>query len=107
MAQKIKRDSRILKEMHETARGLKRAGFIDKRRMQEFDALCLATVPEYDQEDVKRIRAKANVSQAVLAAILNTSVSAVQKWETGEKRPGGPSAKLLHLLERRGLEGLV
>jgi DNA-binding transcriptional regulator YiaG len=36
--------SRILAEMHETARGLHRAGAIDKRTMCEFDALCLPPV---------------------------------------------------------------
>jgi len=35
------------------------------------------------------------MSQAVFAAVLNTSVSTVQKWEIGEKRPSGPSLKLL------------
>ncbi len=34
-----KRKSRILEEMHETARGLHTVGLIDKRRMREFDAL--------------------------------------------------------------------
>ncbi|HLR13312.1 MAG TPA: type II toxin-antitoxin system RelE/ParE family toxin, partial [Burkholderiaceae bacterium] len=35
-----KRNSRILDEMHETARGLHSAGLISKRRMGEFEALC-------------------------------------------------------------------
>ena len=32
-------DSRIIDEMHETARGLHRIGLIDKRRMNELDAV--------------------------------------------------------------------
>ena len=43
------------------------------------------------------------LSQAVFAVVLNTSLSTVQKWETGAKRPGGPSLKLLNLIERKGL----
>ncbi|WP_197722812.1 hypothetical protein [Sulfurivermis fontis] len=35
-----KRNSRILREMHETARDLHRIGLIDDKRMAEFDALC-------------------------------------------------------------------
>jgi putative transcriptional regulator len=46
---------------------------------------------------------RANISQAVLAAVLNTSVSTVQKWEIGEKQPNGPSLKLLSLIERKGV----
>ena len=41
-----KRKSRILEEMHETARGLHTAELIDKRRMCEFDALCHLDVNE-------------------------------------------------------------
>jgi len=47
------------------------------------------------------------MSQAVFAAILNTSVSTVQKWEVGKKRPSGPSLKLLNVIERKGLEALA
>ena len=47
------------------------------------------------------------MSQAVLASILNTSLSTVRKWEIGEKHPSGPSLKLLDLLERKGLEAVL
>jgi len=47
------------------------------------------------------------VSQAALAAILNTSLSTVRQWEIGEKRPSGPSVKLLNLLDRKGLQALL
>ena len=107
MAKKYKNNSRILKEMHESAGGLLKAGVIDKRRMQTFDALCLETVPEYSAEDVKRIRAKIKVSQSVLAAIMNTSVSAVRQWENGQKHPGGAASKLLSVLDRKGMEALA
>lgn len=46
------------------------------------------------------------MSQAVFAAVLNTSVSTVQKWEIGEKRPNGPSLKLLNVIERKGADAL-
>jgi hypothetical protein len=43
----------------------------------------------------------------VFAAVLNTSVSTVQKWEIGEKRPSGPSLKLLNVIERKGIKALA
>jgi putative transcriptional regulator len=43
----------------------------------------------------------------VFAAYLNTSLSTVQKWERGQKKPNGPSLKLLNLVERKGLEVLA
>jgi putative transcriptional regulator len=51
--------------------------------------------------------ARARMSQAVFAAVLNTSVSTVQKWEIGEKRPSGPSLKLLDVIDRKGIEALA
>ena len=99
--------SRILAAVHETASDLHNAGFIDLRRMREYDALCLAPVPEYSSKKIRALRTRHKLSQAVLAAVLNTSLSTVRQWEIGDKHPSGPSLKLLNLLERKGLEALI
>jgi putative transcriptional regulator len=102
-----KRKSRILDEMHETARGLHNAGLISKRRMSEFESLCHLDVEEMPPQRIRRLRESSNLSQAVFAAVLNTSLSTVQKWELGDKKPSGPSLKLLTLIERKGLEAVL
>lgn len=107
MATKRKAASKILSVAHEGARDLHKAGFIDKRRMQEYDALCLAPVPVYSKTKIRALRDRHNLSQSVLAAVLNTSLSTVRQWEIGEKHPSGPSLKLLNLLDRKGLEALI
>jgi putative transcriptional regulator len=107
MIRKNKPKNRILEAVHETAGDLHRLGFIDKRKMREFDALCLAPVPDYTGEKIKAIRKRYKLSQAVLASVLNISLSTVRQWEIGEKHPSGPSLKLLDLLERKGLEVLI
>jgi putative transcriptional regulator len=99
--------SRILSEMSETAAGLVRAGVVDKQTMKEFDALALAPVRDLSPKQIRAIRAQSRMSQAVFAAILNTSVSTVQKWEIGEKRPSGPSLKLLDVIQRKGIEAVA
>jgi putative transcriptional regulator len=48
-----------------------------------------------------------DISQAVFAAYLNASISTVQKWENGDKKPSGAAARLLSVIERKGLEVLV
>ena len=93
--------------MHETATDLHRLGFIDQRKMRKYDALCLAPIPAYDSEKIRALRERYQLSQTVLASLLNTSASAVRQWELGDKHPSGPSQKLLHLLERKGLEALI
>jgi len=99
-----KRKTRILDEMHETARGLHGTGLISKRRMGEYDALCHLDVHDMPPLKIKSMREGVRLSQAVFAAVLNTSVSTVQKWEVGDKKPSGPSLKLLNLIARKGLE---
>ena len=76
-----KRNSRILGEMRETARGLHGAGLISKRRMGKFEALCNLDLHEIPSQQIKALRERADVSQADFAAVLNTSLSMVQKRE--------------------------
>ena len=104
---KTKAKSRLFEAVHETASDLHRLGFIDKRKMSKFDALCLSPVPEYDSQKIRALRDQLQLSQAVLAAVLNTSLSTVRKWEIGDKHPSGPSLKLLNLLDRKGLEAIL
>lgn len=99
--------SPILEAVHETARDLSRLGLIEKRTMHKYDALCLVPLEAFDAEKIKQLRLSRNLSQAVLAAVLNTSPSTIRKWEAGEKRPSGPSLKLLNLLARKGLAGVA
>ena len=103
----MKHKSRLLEAVHETARDLSELGFIDKRALNRYDALCIEPVPEYSPEQIRTLRDRYRISQAVLAAILNTSLSTIQKWEIGEKHPGGPSLKLLNILDRKGIEVLI
>ncbi|MFM2111979.1 MAG: hypothetical protein RLZZ271_639 [Pseudomonadota bacterium] len=42
--------------------------------------------------------------QVVFAKLLNISLSTVQKWEIGQKRPTGTALKLLRLVQQRGIE---
>lgn len=102
-----KTKSKILAAVHETAQGLHKAGVMDQLTLREFDQLCVPPVEPLGPEQIKHIREATRVSQAVFARLLNTSVSTVQKWEIGQKRPTGTALKLLHLVQRRGIEVVV
>ena len=99
-----KTKSAILEAVHETAKGLHKAGVMDQVTMREFDQMCLPPVEPLEPKQIKEIREATRVSQAVFARLLNTSLSTVQKWEIGQKRPTGTALKLLHLVQKRGLE---
>ncbi len=102
-----KTKSTILEAVHDTAKGLHKADVLDQVTLREFDRLCLPPIEPLGPEQIKQIREATRVSQAVFAAILNISVSTVQKWEIGQKRPTGTALKLLHLVQKRGLEAVV
>ncbi len=75
--------------------------------MREFDALCLSEIHELSANKIKKIRHCVDVSQAVLAKIINVSVAAIKQWERGERRPSGAALKLLNLVETKGIEAVL
>ena len=102
-----KTKSPILEAVHDTAKGLHKAGVMDRVTLREFDQLCLPRVEPLEPGQIKKIREASHVSQAVFARLLNTSLSTVQKWEIGQKKPTGTALKLLHLVQKRGLEAVA
>ena len=96
-------NKRLREEMLETARDLYDLDAIDAETLRGF----LPPVKHYRPTDIKRLRLRAKASQAVFAAYLNTSVSTVQKWEIGAKKPSGLALKLLNIVERKGLQELA
>ena len=99
-----KTKSPILQAVRETAQGLHKAGVVDQVTLREFARLCLPPVDPLEPDQIKGIREKSRLSQAVFAALLNRRVSTVQKWEIGQKKPTGTARKLLHLVPKRGIE---
>ena len=96
-----------LATVHRLAAGLHEAGVFSKTTMRKYDQLCLTEVEPLGPQDVKDLREAAGVSQAVLARVLNVSTNAVGQWERGEKRPAGPSLKLLALARHKGLASIL
>jgi putative transcriptional regulator len=93
--------------IHETAEGLHRIGLIDQATMRGFDASCLTSVEPLSARQIAAIRKRAGVSQGVFAHYLNVKPKLVSEWERGEKRPSGPSLKLLSIVKARGLDAIA
>ena len=81
----------ILLAVHKTANDLQGAGFIDKKKMLKYDALCLEPIPNYDAIQVRELKDRYKLSQSVFASLLNTSPSTIKKQEVGDKHPSGLS----------------
>jgi putative transcriptional regulator len=102
-----KTKSAFLEAVQDTAKGPHKARVMDQVTLHEFDRLCLPPVESLSPEQIKQIRESSGVSQLVFAALLNTSVSALQKWEIGQNKPRGTALKLLHLIQKKGLEAVA
>ncbi len=58
---------------------------------------------ELDPCEIKAMRLKENLSQSVMAKILNVTPSTYQKWERGSVHPRGANLKLLRLAYDHGI----
>lgn len=109
MPKRNSEDARMLQELLDTAADLSTYGVMSKTDMARVRALC-EVPPTYTPDRIVAIRTTiVKASQAVFATMLNVSVSTVQKWEspTANKRPSGPAAKLLQMVEAKGVDALL
>jgi putative transcriptional regulator len=107
MAARKNPEADILAVVHESVTGLHKIGLVDQATMRHFDALCLTTVERLSPEEIRALREREQVSQTVFSLYLNVRKDAVSKWERGEKRPDGPSLKLLNLVRAKGLQAIA
>jgi putative transcriptional regulator len=107
MARKTRFQTDISEAIHGSAAALHKVGAIDKATMRDFDARHLSVPPMIEPAQIKELRETNKVSQPVFARYLNTSESTVEKWETGAKKPSGPSLKLLAIVQKHGLQILA
>lgn len=105
MSKKYRSDA--MASIHETMEALHNVGAIDKQTMRRFDDACLTPVSPLTAREIKALREREHVSQAIFANYLNVTTSLVSKWERGEKKPSGPALKLLSLVEKHGLTAVA
>ena len=77
-----------------------RAGSRSYRIKLTARAVCAPAAPAYGARQVKKIRRKLGLSQAVFGMALNVSTETVRAWEQGKNQPGGPAERLLEIAEK-------
>ena len=55
-------------------------------------------VKKYTNEEIKKIRNQARMTQAVFAKYMGVSPKTVEAWELGRTHPTGPAYRLLDIL---------
>jgi putative transcriptional regulator len=104
-----RKTDRVSAEMVEMALLLNKHEVLSAHDLDRVKALS-SQPPAYTPERVAQIRIKkAKMSQSVFAGFLNVTTSTVQKWESpaSGKHPGGAAAKLLQIIEKKGIEALA
>lgn len=57
--------------------------------------------------EIRRLREKAGMSQAVFARYLNLTTGYISQLERGAKRPTGAALALLNVIRRKGIEAII
>ena len=57
--------------------------------------------------EIRAMRERAHMSQAVFAHYLNVTVGYVSQLERGAKRPTGAALALLNVIRRKGMEAIL
>jgi putative transcriptional regulator len=112
MAKKNNSPSRLTKALLETADDFAAGGLIDA---QTHRRITFRLIPESERAieipvpsgaDIRAMREKANLSQAVFARRLNLTPGYISQLERGVKTPKGPALVLFNLIRKRGIDAI-
>ncbi|MDO9418101.1 helix-turn-helix domain-containing protein [Pararhizobium sp.] len=108
MTTKTKMPSRLRLEILELANDMRANDTLDeapfrKITLREFTQAAPASAP-LSADDIRALREKAHMSQAVFAKHLNLTTGHLSQMERGLKRPTGPALALLNVIRRKGIE---
>ncbi|WP_318374832.1 helix-turn-helix domain-containing protein [Enterobacter sp.] len=99
-----------MKDLLEFSKELHAVGGLSDEKMSRITARAKANelskrIPKIQPmsgEEIRAVRAKYGMSQAVLASTMGMTVASVSKWERGEIKPSGPALRLLNTLAAKG-----
>jgi putative transcriptional regulator len=89
------------------AAGLMSGRNLEKITLQMLDREKLPRVEPLSAAEIRKVRERAGLSQAVFAHYLNITASYVSQLERGDKQPRGATAKLLDVIRRKGIEVIL
>jgi putative transcriptional regulator len=113
MAKKTKGNLRLTKELLESAQDMRASGLMNKATHEKItmrhlgDELAASSSMVPSGKEIRALREKAHLSQAVFAHYLKLTVGYVSQLERGAKRPAGPTLVLLDVIRRKGIEAIL
>ena len=109
---KKKKISPLAKVLLETADDMRKAGLMDKSThekitMRHLGATGALKARPITGPQIRAMRERAQLSQAVFARYLNLTVGYVSQLERGAKQPTGAALALLNVIKRKGIEAIL
>jgi putative transcriptional regulator len=109
---KKKKPSGLAKALLETAADMRQAALLDqatydKITMRHLGPQDMPKVAPITAGQIRAMRTRENMSQAVFARYLNLTVGYISQLERGAKRPTGAALALLNVIKRKGIEGIL
>jgi putative transcriptional regulator len=106
-----KKPGRLTKALLETAGDMRKAGLLDRATFDKITMLHLGAedmpkVAPITARQIRAMRERAKLSQAVFARYLNLTVGYVSQLERGTRQPTGASLALLNVIKRKGIEAI-
>ena len=104
--------SRLTRALLETADDMRRAGVMgaaahEKITMRHLGSRAETFAEPMTGDEIRSLRERAHLSQAVFARYLNLTVGHVSQLERGAKQPTGPALVLLNVIRRKGIEVIL
>ncbi len=104
--------SRLNDAILETAQDMRRLGILDEESYEKITLRHLGEKPivtaqPLTGDEIRKLRERANLSQAVFARYLHLTPGYVSQLERGVKQPSGPALVLLDVIRRKGIEGIL
>jgi putative transcriptional regulator len=112
MTKAKKKPSRLAKALLETAEGMHNTGLLDRAAYDKITMRHLGPegapkVAPITAAQIRTMRERAKMSQAVFARYLNLTVGYVSQLERGAKQPTGAALALLNVIKRKGIEAIL
>jgi len=112
MTMKNKKPGRLARAILETAKDMRKAGVLDEAGYEKITMRHLGPEGKSKPQpltgrDIRLMRRRAHMSQAVFAHHLNLTMGYVSQLERGAKRPTGAALALLNVIRRKGIEAIL
>jgi putative transcriptional regulator len=109
---KAKKPSRLARALVETAEGMHKAGLLDRAAYDKITMRHLGPqgrpkVAPVTAAQIRAMRERANMSQAVFAGHLNITPGYLSQLERGAKHPTGAALALLSVIKRKGIDAIL